>query len=74
MEKVSLIFFTYWEQRYTIVRENIPVFLEKVSVSFICFVISLSGKHLDIFSGGYAKRWNDYCCGSEYANLSLTQM
>ena len=27
-----------------------------------------------IFSRGYAKRRNDYCCGLEYANLSLTPM
>ena len=27
-----------------------------------------------VFSRGYAKRRNDICCGSEYANLSLTQM
>ena len=27
-----------------------------------------------IFSRGYARRRNYYCCGSEYANLSLTQM
>ena len=27
-----------------------------------------------ILKRGYAKRWNDYCCESEYANLSLTQM
>ena len=29
---------------------------------------------LIFFSRGYAKRRNDYYCGSEYANLSLTQM
>ena len=34
----------------------------------INFVINM------VFSRGYAKRRNDYCCGSEYANLPLTQM
>ena len=30
--------------------------------------------HFTVFSRGYAKRRNSSCCGSEYANLLLTQM
>ena len=32
MQLFSLTSLTYWEQRYTVVRENIPIFLEKVTV------------------------------------------
>lgn len=28
---MTLTYFTYWDQHYTIVREKIPVFLERVS-------------------------------------------
>ena len=36
----SLTLLTYWEQRYTVVRENIPVFLEKVMI-WIQFIVSI---------------------------------
>lgn len=34
----------YWEQRYTVVRENIPVFLEKVAQNILS-----TGKYLNVF-------------------------
>ena len=46
----------------------------KIDNSYLIFIIpDTSHNHYAfIFSRGYAKRRNGYCCGSEYANLSLT--
>ena len=52
----------------TSAKENLNV--EEVCFKFVDMKLCL----LFIISRGYAKRRNDYCCGSEYANLSLTQM
>ena len=43
-------------------------------VLFSLHMITVWWYMMVIFSRGYAKHRNDYCCGSEYANLSLTHM
>ncbi|EDO46105.1 predicted protein, partial [Nematostella vectensis] len=40
---VALTCHTYWEQRYTVVRENIPLFLEKVAQKILS-----TGKYLNV--------------------------
>ena len=58
-----------------IVSELLPQLCSNDSIQMLlktAWFLTLGTK--PIFSRGYAKRRNDYCCVSEYAILPLTQM
>ena len=59
---------------------NLAWWIERLAFPVKRYIIQVSNYAVDFvflvsfFSRGYAERRNDYCCRSEYANFSLTQM